>query len=326
MATMTANRLTLIELAKRVKDGKVVQIAEVLNQVNTILDDAVWQPSNNTINHIYTKRINLPTGNWRKLNQGVARESSRTAQVTENLGMLESYSQVDEALVNMNPDPAGFRLSEDLSFLEGMSQTMASSIVYSTTVGYPEKFDGFATRFASLTTAGTSAVHNVHGCGGTGSSLTSAYIVQWGASKTHLLYPGNSTTLGIEVENDGRQTVNDANGNPFKVLQTHFKVYMGLCINDDRCVQRVCNISATRSTGAWSDDKMIDAIRQMPMSGSGAVIYCNRDVLSAMDKDAKDKTNVFYGAPDAWGRPTMFFRGFPVKQVDAILTTESAVS
>lgn len=326
MSLMTANRLTLVELAKRVKDGSVVQIAEVLNKVNSILDDAVWEPSNNLTNHVFTKRIYLPTGNWRKLNQGVARESSRTAQVTENIAMLEAYSQVDDALVDINPDPMGFRLKEDLSFVEGMSQTLASALIYSTTVGYPEKFNGFATRFASLTTANVSATHNVHSCGGTGSSLTSAYIVQWDSDKVHMIYPGNSQTVGIAVKDDGLLTVNDGNNNPMKVWQTNFKVYAGLAVRDDRCVQRVCNISATRTTGAWSDDKMIDAIRQMPMSGAGAVIYCNRDVLSAMDKDAKDKSNVFYGPPDVWGRPTMLFRGFPVKQVDAILTTESAVS
>jgi len=325
MATMTANRLTLIELARRVKDGSVLQIAEVLNKVNSILDDAVWQPSNNLTNHVTTKRIYLPTGDWRKLNQGVSRESSRTEQVTEPIGMLEAYSQVDEALVDINPDPMAFRLSEDMSFVEGMSQTLASAVMYSTTVGFPQKFNGFATRYAALTTS-ASETHNVHGCGGTGSSLSSCWIVQWGTDKVHMIYPGNSNTVGITATDDKLMTVNDSNNNPMKVFQTHFKVYAGLVVRDDRCVQRVCNISATRTTGAWSSDTMIDAVRQMPQGGAGAVVYANRDVLAAMDKDAKDKTNVVYGPPDVWGRPTMYFRGFPVKQVDAILTTESALT
>jgi len=41
MATMTANRLTLVDLAKRTKDGNVSAIAEVMNQVNSVLDDAI---------------------------------------------------------------------------------------------------------------------------------------------------------------------------------------------------------------------------------------------------------------------------------------------
>ena len=326
MATFTANRLTLVELAKRTKNGQVQAIAEVMNQVNTILDDAVWTSANGPTSHTTTKRIALPQGSWRKLNQGVAREASRTAQVTETIGMLEAFSQADEVLVNLADNPVDFRWTEDVAFIEGLSQTLSTAIIYSSTVGFPEKFNGFATRFANLTTANVSAAHNVHGCKGTGSSLTSAYIIQWGTDKVHMVYPKNSPTVGIGAQDDGVETVYDANNNPFKVYQTHFKVFAGLVVRDDRCVQRVCNIHATIATHLWNSDTMIDAIRQMPQSGTGAVIYCNKDVLSAMDKDAKDKTNVFYGAPDAWGRPTMFFRGFPVKQVDSILTTESAVT
>jgi hypothetical protein len=326
MATFTANRLTLIELAKRTKDGNISAIAEVLNQVNTVLDDAVWSAANGLTSHMTTKRIALPTGSWRKINSGVARESSRTAQVTEVIGMLEAFSQADEALVDISPNPGEFRWSEDVAFIEGLSQTLATAIFYSTTAGYPEKFNGFATRYASLTTANVSATNNVHSCGGTGSSLSSAWIVQWGTDKVHMVYPGNSNTVGISVKDDGLQTVYDANNNPFKVYQSHFKVYAGLVVRDDRSVQRICNISATRATGAWSDEMMIAAIREMPYGGAGAVIYANRSVLTLMDIDSKDKANVFYGAPDAWGRPTMMFRGYPVKQVDALTATESAVT
>jgi hypothetical protein len=219
-----------------------------------------------------------------------------------------------------------FRWSEDVAFIEGLSQTLSTAIFYSSTNGSPEKFNGFATRYGSLTTANVSAVNNVHGCGGTGSSLSSAWIVQWGTDKVHMVYPSNSDTVGIAAKDDGIQTVYDTNNNPFKVYQTHFKMYAGLVVRDDRSVQRVCNISATRATGAWSDDKMIAAIRQMPYAGAGAVIYANRDVLTLMDIDSKDKANVFYGPPDAWGRPTMMFRGFPVKQVDSLTATESAVT
>ena len=326
MATMTANRLTLVELAKRTKDGNVSAIAEVMNQVNSVLDDAVWGAANGLTSHMTTKRVALPSGSWRKINQGVAREASKTVQVTEVIGMLEAFSQADEALVDISPNPGEFRWSEDVAFIEGLSQTLSTAIFYSSTAGYPEKFNGFATRYANLTTANTSAVHNVHGCSGTGSSLSSAWIVQWGTDKVHMVYPANSPSVGIAAKDDGLQTVYDTNNNPFKVYQTHFKMYAGLVVRDDRSVQRVCNISATQASGAWSDDKMITAIRNMPYAGAGAVIYANRDVLTAMDIDSKDKLNVFYGPPDAWGRPTMMFRGFPVKQVDSLTATESAVT
>ncbi len=105
MATLSADRLTLVELAKRHKDGKVQAIAEVLNKVNSILDDAIWLPANGQTSHTTTQRLSLPAGSWRKLNEGVSREASHTKQIVENIGILEAYSQVDAALVELADDP-----------------------------------------------------------------------------------------------------------------------------------------------------------------------------------------------------------------------------
>jgi len=324
MATLlTGTRMTLIDLAKRTKDNAVLAIAEVLNKVNTILDDAVWIQANGETQHLTSKRLSLPTGSWRKINEGVQPEKSTTQQIVETIGMLEAYSHVDSALIDVAPDKAAFRLTEDLAFVEGMSQTLANQIVYGTTVGYPERFDGFAKRYANLTTQGVSAVHNVHNYGATGSTLNSLWIVQWGASKVHMIYPRNSLTIGFTMNDDGVQTITAPNGGYFKVYQTHFKQYAGLCVRDDRCVQRIANIPAT---AANISNKLIDALRQMPTDGAGAVIYGNATMLGQLDKEAKDKTNVNYGPADAFGRPTMFFRGIPVKKVEALLTTESALT
>ena len=324
MALLTATKLTLVDLAKRTKDNAILAIAEVLNKVNQVLDDAPWVNANGETQHITSKRLSLPAGAWRKINSGVPLEKSTTTQVVETIGMLESFSQVDSALVEIAPDPAAFRLSEDLAFVEGMSQTLGTQIFYGTTVGPPEKFDGFATRYAHLTTLGVSSPHNVHNYGGTGSTLNSIWVIQWGTDKVHLVYPRNAArNVGITPKDDGEQTVYDSSGNPYKVFQTHFKIFCGLVVRDDRCVQRVANIPATASN---LSDKLVDALRQMPQGGAGAVIYGNTTVLGCLDKEAKDKVNVFYGPPDAFGRPTMSFRGVPVKQSDALLSTESALT
>jgi hypothetical protein len=64
----------------------------------------------------------------------------------------------------------------------------------------------------------------------------------------------------------------------------------------------------------------------MPQRGSGAVIYVNRKIFSQMDKQAMDKSNVLYSTKDVFGVPTTTFRGFPVRLVEAITNTETAVS
>lgn len=324
MATLlTATNMTLLDLAKRTKDNAILAIAEVLNKVNTVLDDAIWIRANGETQHLTSKRLSLPTGSWRKINEGVSPEKSTTQQIVEGIGMLEAYSHVDTALVDVSPDKAAFRLTEDLAFVEGMSQTLASQLIYGTTVGYPERFDGFATRFANLTTLGVSAIHNVHNYGGSSSTLNSVWIVQWGPSKVHMIYPRNSVSVGFSMSDDGVQTITAPAGGYFKVYQTHFKQYAGLCVRDDRCVQRVCNIPAT---AANLSNSLIDALRQMPSDGAGAVIYANATVLGCLDKEAKDKTNVNYAPSGPFGIPTMFFRGVPVKKVESLLGTESALT
>ena len=328
MSTLTTNSLTLVELAKRTKDGNILKIAEVLNETNAILDDAAWVRGNGETSHTTTKRLSLPTGSWRKINEGVAMESSRTRQIVESLGMLEAYSQVDQALVDLSPDSREFRMSEDMAFVEGMSQTLAVTLMYGSRTQSPEEIDGFAVRYATLTTAGVSSVHNVHDNGGSGEDLTSVWLVQWGPDKVHLFYPRNSESVGLDMKDDGLITVYDSHSvpRPYKAYQTHFKVYAGLAVRDDRCIQRICNIETTGTTSIFDEDYVIQALREMPNGGAGAVMYANKTVLSQMDIAAKDKTNVRYGPEDVFGRPTMTFRGIPVRQVDAIHNKETQVS
>lgn len=325
MATLTAEKMTLIELAKRTKDGSLQAISEVLNKVNPILDDAIWVQGNGETSHTTTKRTVLPTGSWRKINQGVSQEASRTQQIVEPIGMLEAFSQVDQALVEMAPDAQAFRQSEDLAFIEGMSQTLSTAFFYGSKAASPEEIDGLATRYATLTTA-TDTVHNVRGAGGTGSDVTSVWIVQWDPSLVHLFYPKNSPSMGIRMTDDGLITIYDNNTTPrpYKAYQSHFRAYLGLAIRDDRAIQRICNIESA-GTADFSDH-IIWALRNMPNQGAGAVIYANKSVLAQLDVLSKDKTNVQYGAADAFGRPTISFRGFPLRQTDAILNTETALS
>lgn len=320
MATLSADRLTLVELAKRHKDGKVQAIAEVLNKVNSILDDAIWLPANGQTSHTTTQRLSLPAGSWRKLNEGVSREASHTKQIVENIGILEAYSQVDAALVELADDPASFRFSEDMAFIEGMSQTLATALIYGTTTGAPEKINGFATRY-NLT-----SLDNVDGASGTGSDTSSLYLVQWGPDKVHMVYPRTHSSFGLSHEDDGVLTTYDSNNNPYKVFQSHFKVYAGLVVRDDRCVQRVANIETSGSSNILDEDQIIRALRRMPNGGQGAVMYCNKTIMTQLDIIAKDKTNVTYMAENPFGMPVMVFRGVPVRQLDAILDTETAIS
>jgi hypothetical protein len=90
-------------------DGNIADIVEIMNQTNEVLDDMVWQEGNLVTGH----RTTVPHGSsgptWRKMYGGVQPTKSKTAQVTDNTGMLEAYAEVDKALADLNGNTAAFR-------------------------------------------------------------------------------------------------------------------------------------------------------------------------------------------------------------------------
>ena len=130
MTTVGTNYLTLADWASRKDpDGKIASIAEVLNETNEVLDDMLWTEGNLPTGHRSVIRGGLPTATWRLLNYGVANSKSTTYPVTDTVGMLEVYSEVDKSLADLNGNTSEFRWSEDLAFIESMAWMVAAVFV-----------------------------------------------------------------------------------------------------------------------------------------------------------------------------------------------------
>ena len=138
MAAIGNTALTYTDWAKRYNDGRISVIVELLSQTNEILDDMRWVEGNLPTGHRTSVRTGLPLGTWRQLNYGVQPTKSTTSQVTDTCGMLETYSEIDKALADLNGNTAEFRLSEDKAFLEGLSQQLAQTLFYGNTATTPE--------------------------------------------------------------------------------------------------------------------------------------------------------------------------------------------
>src|SRR6476646_9195189 len=134
---------TLIDVAKRTDpDGNLADIAEILTQTNEVLLDMPFMEGNLPTGHRTTVRTGLPTVAWRLLNNGSTPSKSTTAQIDEQCGLLEAWSEVDYKVAALNGNVGAFRLSEATSFLEAMSQEMASVLWYVNYGVTPEKFTG----------------------------------------------------------------------------------------------------------------------------------------------------------------------------------------
>ena len=330
MGTLSTLNPTLADVAARMTpDGKIdPQIVEMLNETNEILDDMTVIEANGFTEHKTTVRSGLPQGTWRKLNYGVQPEKSRTVQVKDSMGMLETYAEVDKALAELNGNSAAWRLSEDRAFIEGMNQTQATTLFYGDSSQDPEKFMGLAPRYNSLSAENG---QNIIDAGGTGNDNASIWLLVWGQNTLHSIYPKGSAA-GLQSRDLGEHTLVDANGGRYQGFRTHYKWDIGLTLRDWRYAVRIANIDIsdlTKNASAGADliDLMTQAVELIPNIGMGRpAFYMPRKIRSFLRRQITNKVAAStLTMEDVAGKKVVAFDGVPCRRTDALLTTEARV-
>jgi hypothetical protein len=315
------DRLTLAEWTKRIdKNGKAAKIAELLLQSNDILEDAVFLEANEVTHHRTTVRTGLPSPTWRKLNYGVQSTVSSTKQVDDVIGMLEARSEIDEKQARLGGDVKGQREIEDSAHIESMGQTMAQTLIYGDTDVDPEKFLGLAARYPYTDTP------NVVNAGGSGDDLTSIYIVNWSPNTVFGTFPKGSKA-GLVHNDKGLEAIADSAGGKFYAYVSQYQWDMGLVVRDWRYVVRVCNIETSGSSNIIDADLIMDAMNTLPMNRMGkTAIYANKVAIGQIRKAAYNNSLLSLSVDEAFGGPVYKIWGIPIRQVDQILNTESALT
>jgi len=347
MAIIGSTALTYADWAKRMDDDyRIAMIIELLSQTNEILDDMLVVEGNLPTGHKTTVRTGLPQATWRLLNAGVPNAKSTTAQIVDTCGNLETYAVIDKDVADLNGNTAEFRLSEVKAFLEGMSQQVASTLIYGNQFTNPERFTGFAPRYSTLTTANSQTANNVLNGGGLANTNTSIWIVVWGSDTIHATFPKGKIT-GLQHRDMGEWPVTDAAGNTYQAYRDHFKWEIGLVSRDWRYCVRIANIDVTQLTGVSAANLinlLVRGLYRMPTTPAQAtgvqtsdtpevradmgrtVIYCNRVIRTYLDLQAMNKTNVLLRLEEFNGKVVTTFRGIPIRTVDAILNNEATLT
>lgn len=250
--------------------------------------------------------------------------------------MLEAWAEVDSKLVELSKNPARFRLNQAKGHLEGMSRQMAEALFYGNTNVNPEQFHGLAPRFNDLSAENASQI--IDG-GGTGSDNTSIWMVVWSENTCHGIYPEGSR-VGLKREDKGKETKELTTGAMYDVHREKFCWDSGLSVRDWRYIVRVANIDVSAMIAGTVDmfallRKGYWALKQREVSGGRAGIYCNADVLEALDA-ATTPTSATSGGTttpgatrlrvnEVEGKEVMSYRGMPLRQCDAIINTEDRV-
>jgi len=354
MATLGNTFLNLIDMMKASDGGDkaIASVAELLAWNNPILDDAIAVECNSGTKHSHSIRTGLPSVAWGMLYQGIQQSKSQRQTVEDTTGFLEGLSTVDMRLLELyKKNQNAVRLSEAMSFIESMNQTMATGLFYQDTATAPEAFKGLGARYNGI--GGGGAGNQVVSAGGVGSDNTSIWFVTWSEYATHLIYP-EGTQAGIKREDMGRQRVLDSNGNPYYVKEEMFRWHLGLSVRDWRYNVRIANIDVSdvlagtvdvykfllqayykahgrRMARAGNNINRGNSVADPAIPMSRTCIYMNTDMLAALDAAG---TNSRGGATDNFirlvpkeieGKEVMTYRGIPIRETDALLNTEAVV-
>ena len=340
---------TLLDLTSRTDGmGKQRRIAELMSQTNDPLKDMPWAESSEMTGHEFVYRTSIPAGAWRSINAGTAYGKSTTAKSRVGLGELVGWSQVDRTLAERSGDVENFRYREDVSFIEGLGQTICNTLWYGNTVATPGEFMGLSPFYNVDDTTAANGANVING-GGTGSSNLSIWLICWGDMTIKGLFPRGSKA-GLVMDNLGDTwPAFDALGNPFRALTSYFRQEAGIVVEDWRYGVRIANIDVTAAGLAGPSAADLFALfaeavlfpptlsreasgitetdaPDEPAPGIRPVWYMSRTGRHWADVQGMRDRNVLLSLTDAAGRVTDFIRGIKVGLSDQLLTTEAQVT
>lgn len=341
MSTLSTARPTLIDHARAFNDGKILKIANILQEYNDILDDIVWKEANQATGHVMGIASSKPTPYFRLLNQGIVPQKATSGQIVEGVAIMENRNQIDINLARLNGATAEFRMTQDKPMIEGFSDELADTLIYGDASTSPEEFNGLASRYFTLGSTYTTSSQVLDG-GGTGSDNTSIWLVCWGEDKVYGIYP-KGQRAGLQYEDLGIQevTTDSSTGARMRAYESWMQWQVGLAVQDYRYVVRICNIDASNllTAGDGSDTSadimklMIRALGKLPPhAGLRPVFYMNETVQTMLAVKLLNKGNVWLSMGEIKGSPihrpngTLQFMGVPCRRIDAITNSEARIT
>jgi hypothetical protein len=313
------DQMTAIELVKRANAPEAFHIIEVLRMTNQMLIDVPAKQANAGTINVTTQRVTKEAGEHRIYNRGVGKSATQTNVVRDRIAVLSTYSDVDKDMADHSGNVAETRRSEAISIIKGMGIVQARTLIYGDS-GKDDEFAGLFERRNSL------ALTDVINAGGTGTALTSIYMVAVGPDLFHLIYPQGAANIGVTQSDRGVIDVKDPNdaAKEFPAYREYFEAQYGVTVRNPEALKRICNIPANM-TGDDLLDLILDTRRRMPDGAATYALYANLDILIKLDKTARDRSNVTYTAADPWGNEITKVRDLRCRQMDVILNTEEAV-
>ncbi len=344
MATITPGVFTYSEWAiRRDASGNISPLVNLKSQENAIIADMMAAECTAGNAFEFTQVTGLPSPTRRSYNQGVTPGLATAGKQVQTAIEYADVSSIDESLAQLGGQLAAQREQEDFLHMQGLTQQVASDLFYSNNTTDPTAFTGFANIYNTVSTSVSQIANNVIDCGGTGSTNASMWLISWGPKQIHTIFPQGSVA-GLQHIDRGLQPTSDAAGKTYYAYTTWLKWNIGLAIHDWRYAVRACNIDVTLFGGGSAPD-LISILNAMcykpPVMPSGvapvqtsddprvvmgrSAIYVNRTIGLALDLQAQNKANLLLRMEEWAGRPTLTYRGIPIRVVDKLTNAETRV-
>jgi hypothetical protein len=275
---------------------------------------------------------------WRRLYKGIPLSKSSVAVIKDPVAMLEARALIDAKLLDIYQNQArAYRMSEARAFSESMRQQLALAIFYGSVKEAPDMVHGIDPRYAYR-----NAPQVVDAGGTSADACTSMFGVVWGENEVSGIFPKESIA-GLRHKDLGEHDAYDDAGNAFRAVSDLYEWNVGLSVSDWRGIVRICNIPVDKLMLKKGDAGFIDLHRltiiaknKIPAEKRNRMKwYVNQEVMTALELQATDAGNVslIYRREDSRMAGPLFksysvadLHGCVVRQCDAILTTEEALS
>lgn len=308
-------------------DGTLLRQLNALTEVNDMIADALVREATNIDSDQVSRVTSLPAPYWHKLGEGLTATYAHDQQNTEGIAMLRNQYRGNVEIVSRQPNPGEYMSRKEQLYLEAMNQEIQNTLIYGDSGTAPEEFDGLDIRFGSI------VANSVFDNGGS-TTLTSAWLIQWDLQDCCMIFPKGGAgglrripkgKVWLSTETDATGSV-EATKALAEFYVTNFEWDTGFCLQDPRRVKRVANIEPTINDDYEINVDILIQARNAFVTSGQVYLYVEKTVKTQLQIQAKDKLNIYYPPDMPFGKPVAYFLDVPIRQCDAILLTESALT
>jgi len=330
--------LTFADVAAATHNEDLVPVVDEVSKAVTMWNDAPWKESSDMLRDIGGREGEAPRGTWVAVDEGAKPNKGSQTKYTEELGMIEAWSEARKKTMDLSPHSDELRWREDKRHLRGIGFDLEEALLYGNRNQNARKFDGFMPRFTKITDidgiAGEEELPfiTINAGGTNGNGMSSILMVMWDVDEgAHLLYPSYKPDNGMEFTPYPYRAVKQPDGTIIEVAYSKYACTAGLGIANRKSVIRVANIDTDPATADFDklEAAIYDAFSAFPVDYQSRVqMYANNRVLSSMRKayagrvvPAKYVDSV---PKNAIG--DVMFDSFTVRRCDSMLATEAQIS